>query len=101
MAFYFFQDCGRIREKEGADMKTRYGVEYEKTMRVKVRCSSPLKQKDGTWTTVIEEFEEDIPDLGREAVVCNKCGWQTYPECKEWCKAWVYRTIDTISNQEK
>lgn len=54
-------------------------------MKVHSRMISPIKKSDGTWTTVIEEFEEDIPDLGRERPICNKCGWSTYPKCKEWC----------------
>lgn len=33
-------------------------------MKVKSRMSCPIRRKDGTWTTVIREFEEDIPDLG-------------------------------------
>ena len=43
-------------------------------MKVKSRMSCPVRRKDGTWTTVIREFEEDIPDLGREELICNKCG---------------------------
>ena len=43
-------------------------------MKVKSRMSCPVRRKDGTWTTVIKEFEEDIPDLGREELICNKCG---------------------------
>ena len=31
-------------------------------MKVKSRMSCPVRRKDGTWTTVIKEFEEDIPD---------------------------------------
>lgn len=43
------------------------------------------------WTTVIREFEEDIPDLGREELICNKCGRPDYPKCKETvCEAWKY-----------
>ena len=67
-------------------MKTKYGVEYEKTIHVKGKQSCPVKRKDGTWTTVIKDYEEDIPDLGREYLICNKCGWSTYPECISWCK---------------
>ena len=49
------------------------------------------RRKDGTWTTVIREFEEDIPDLGREELICNKCGRPDYPKCKETvCEAWKY-----------
>lgn len=60
-------------------------------------CSKNAKEhecpryKDGTWTTVIREFEEDIPDLGREELICNKCGRPDYPKCKETvCEAWKY-----------
>ena len=36
-------------------------------------------------------FEEDIPDLGREELICNKCGRPDYPKCKETvCEAWKY-----------
>lgn len=60
-------------------------------MKVKSRMSCPVRRKDGTWTTVIKEFEEDIPDLGREELICNKCGRPDYPKCKETiCKAWMY-----------
>ena len=41
-------------------------------MKVKSRMSCPVRRKDGTWTTVIREFEEDIPDLGRKELICNK-----------------------------
>ena len=52
-------------------------------MKVKSRMSCPVRRKDGTWTTVIKDFEEDIPDLGREELICNKC--------KETvCEAWKY-----------
>lgn len=43
------------------------------------------------YTPVIKEFEEDIPDLGREELICNKCGRPDYPKCKETvCEAWKY-----------
>lgn len=32
-------------------------------MKVKSRMSCPVRRKDGTWTTFIKEFEEDIPIL--------------------------------------
>lgn len=54
-------------------------------MKVQSRMICPVKKKDGTWTTEVRHFEEDIPDLGRESLICNKCGWSTYPECKKWC----------------
>ena len=60
-------------------------------MKVKSRMSCPVRRKDGTWTTVIKDFEEDIPDLGREELICNKCGRPDYPKCKETvCEAWKY-----------
>ena len=78
--FTFVIFCGIIYlGKEGIPVKVRF----------KLVC--PVRQKDGTWTTVIKEFEEDIPDLGREELICNKCGRPDYPKCKETvCKAWIY-----------
>lgn len=67
-------------------MRTKTGIEYEKTIHVKSKMASPVRQKDGTWKVILEDYEEDIPDLGREELICNKCGWSTYPECREWCK---------------
>lgn len=55
-------------------------------MKVKAREARPIKQKDGSWDVVIIEHEEDIPDKGREPLICNKCPLDKYPECKEWCK---------------
>ena len=37
-------------------------------MLVHSRMSCPVKQKDGSWTTVIKEFDEEIPDLGRHSM---------------------------------
>lgn len=54
-------------------------------MKVKSRMVCPVKQKGGSWTTVIKHFEEDIPDLGRHMMICNKCGRKNYPECMEQC----------------
>lgn len=42
-------------------------------MKVKSKMVCPVKKKDGNWTTVVKEFEEDIPDLGRHTMICNKC----------------------------
>lgn len=42
-------------------------------------------QKDGKWITVKKTFEEDIPDLERNSVFCNKCGMTNYPECQKEC----------------
>lgn len=47
--------------------------------------SCPVKQEDGTWTTIIKEFDEDIPDKGRHTLMCNSCDSETYPKCCEWC----------------
>lgn len=54
-------------------------------MKVKSRMVCPVRQRDGTWRTVIKHFEEEIPDLGRHTLICNKCGEKSYPECKKWC----------------
>lgn len=54
-------------------------------MKVNSRMICPVQNSDGTWKTKIKHFEEDIPDLGRDRMICNKCGWSTYPECKKWC----------------
>lgn len=64
-----------------------------KVIHVKSHMACPVKQKDGTWKVVLKDYEEDIPDLGREDLICNACGWTDYPNCKEtWCKAWVRHT---------
>lgn len=64
-----------------------------KTIHVKGEAICPVQQKDGSWKVVVKDYEEDIPDLGREELICNKCGWAEYPKCKEeWCTAWVLRT---------
>ena len=63
-------------------------------MIVKARSATPVKQKDGSWKVVIEEFDEEIPDLGRHTIICNKCGWSTYPECMDWCKAHIKSTLE-------
>lgn len=54
-------------------------------MLVHSRMSCPVKQKDGSWTTVIKEFDEEIPYLGRHSMYCNKCGDPHYPECAKRC----------------
>lgn len=65
-------------------------------MIVKAREARPIRQKDGTWKVILRELDEEIPDLGRETIICNKCGWSTYPKCKDWCKAWVYHTKNDL-----
>ena len=42
-------------------------------MKVKSKMSCPIRKEDGSWTTVIKEFEEEIPDKGRHSLICNKC----------------------------
>jgi hypothetical protein len=74
-------------------MKSLHGASSDKVIHVKSHMACPVKQKDGTWKVVLKDYEEDIPDLGREDLICNKCGWTDYPNCKEtWCKAWVRHT---------
>jgi len=51
----------------------------------------PVRQKDGSWKVVVKHFEEDIPDLGRETLMCNKCGFSAYPKCKSICRGWIPR----------
>lgn len=57
-------------------------------MRVLVKSIVPVQDKDGSWHTVVEERYEDVPDLGRENVLCNSCKTKNYPECKEICNCW-------------
>ncbi len=54
-------------------------------MLIKSRLADPVPQGDGTWKVVLREFEENIPDLGRHRLICNKCGNKTYPECRKKC----------------
>lgn len=65
-------------------------------MKVKSKMSCPVK-KNGQWTTIIKEFEEEIPNFGREYLICNKCGRSDYPKCKETvCTAWIYRSKEEM-----
>lgn len=62
-------------------------IEGDKYMlKIESKMICPINKTDGTFTTNVRRFEEIIPDLGREKIICNKCGWSTYPECKRWCK---------------
>ena len=54
-------------------------------MKVKSKMACPIRQKDGSWKVVTKEYEEDIPDLGRHRMICNDCGFPSYPSCMEWC----------------
>lgn len=71
-----------------------------KTIHVKGKRIVPVRQKDGGWTTIMEDYEEDIPDLGREELMCNYCGFLGYPQCKEMCKAWMPQKLRS-NTQEK
>lgn len=53
-------------------------------MIVHVKGAIPEKV-NGKWTVVSRDFEEEIPDLGRHEMMCNKCGNESYPECCSWC----------------
>ena len=53
-------------------------------MKMKSQMVCPIK-KDGKWMTIVKTFEEDVPDLGRNSIFCNKCGMSNYPECQTQC----------------
>ena len=53
-------------------------------MQVTSHMIVPVK-KNGKWTTYIKEYQEEIPDLGRHRMMCNKCGNERYPDCRSWC----------------
>lgn len=73
--------------------RSLHGLTSEKAIHVKSHMACPVRQKDGSWKVVNKPYEEDIPDLGREELICNDCGHPSYPECKKtFCKAWVYHT---------
>lgn len=54
-------------------------------MLVHSRMACPVRNKDGSWKMVVKEFDEEIPDLGRHSLYCNKCGDPHYPECAKRC----------------
>lgn len=54
-------------------------------MIVKSKMAVPVKKRDGSWKVITKEFDEDIPDLGRHCLICNKCGRPSYPDCRTWC----------------
>lgn len=55
-----------------------------KTIKFKEAC--PVKQKDGTWTTIIKEYEETYSDDKiRHCDLCTACGYPGYPECTKTC----------------
>lgn len=58
-------------------------------MIVRSKMATPVKQKDGTWKVVVEEFDEDIPDKGRGCLFCNACVQDNFPQCRENCIAYL------------
>ncbi len=58
-------------------------------MKITGKAIKPVKQEDGTWDVIAEDYEEEIKDLGREHLMCNICGFGAYPECMNWCKAYL------------
>ena len=54
-------------------------------MIVQSKMACPVRQKDGTWKVIVKHFEENIPDLGRHTLICNKCGEKSYPQCMKNC----------------
>lgn len=78
-------------------MKSLHGTSSDKVIHVKSHMACPVKQKDGTWKVVLKDYEEDIPDLGREDLICNSLWLDGLSDCKEtWCKAWVRHTKKKI-----
>jgi len=69
-------------------------------LKVKCKAYRPVKQQDGSWKIVTENVERDIPELGREHIMCNICGWSTYPKCQEWCKAYLPQTAASLKSQD-
>ena len=55
-------------------MKSLHGASSDKVIHVKSKMLDPVQQSDGTRKVVVREFEKDIPDLGREELICNHCG---------------------------
>lgn len=74
-------------------IKSLHGTCSDKVIHIKSKMACPIKQKNGDWKVVLKPYEEDIPDLGREELICNKCGWPNYPQCKEtFCKVWINKS---------
>lgn len=71
------------------------------SMKVKCRVASPVRQKDGSWKVITEKVEEDIPDLGRVTMLCNKCGFKTCPKCMEFCSVGknMRKSTDLLRNR--
>lgn len=85
MAFPFFVFSDIIPSKGGIEVKT---------IHVNGKAIEPVRQSDGSWTVITRGYEEDIPDLGRQELICNACGFPTYPKCKKECKAWMPQPLE-------
>lgn len=53
----------------------------------------PVQDENGEWSLKEEEFDEDIPDLGRGSLFCNSCSSKQYPDCKQICNCWKHARI--------
>ena len=55
-------------------------------MKITMQSAKPYKKKDGSWDLKSFTEEVEVPDLGRETILCNACKWPDYPACREWCR---------------
>ena len=55
-----------------------------KTETIEVSVVEPMQGKNGVYLKEYKKLEE-IPDDGRHSILCSKCGWPSYPKCREWC----------------
>lgn len=70
-------------------------------MKVKTTVVRPIRQRDGSWKTVMEHIEEEIPDRGRHLIICNKCISETYPDCIAKCgveKQWRNQKVNIVKS---
>ena len=70
-------------------------------MKVKTTVVRPIRQRDGSWKTVMEHIEEEIPDRGRHLIICNKCISETYPDCVANCgveKQWRNQKVNIVKS---
>ena len=74
----------------------------QEVIRVKSRMACPVRQKNGSWKVIEKRFIENVPDLGREYLICNSCGFSAYPACLEWCKVTRKKTrLEAIEESKK
>lgn len=53
---------------------------------IKIKEAYPVKERDGTWTTIIKEYEKAYSDDQiRHCDLCTMCGYPDYPECTKTC----------------